>query len=71
MDGPRIIVVGVTGSGKSTLARQLAERYGVPHVELDAHNWEANWVQGAHRSISRKGGRRDGGGRMGDRRQLL
>ena len=44
MDGPRIVVVGVTGSGKSTLARQLAERYGVPHVELDAHNWEANWV---------------------------
>ena len=35
MDGPRIIVVGVTGSGKSTLARQMSERFGVPHVELD------------------------------------
>ncbi len=44
MDGLRIVVVGVTGSGKSTLARQLAERYGVRHVELDALNWEANWV---------------------------
>ena len=45
MDGPRIIVVGVTDSGKSTLACQLAEHYGVCHVELDALNWEANWVQ--------------------------
>ena len=44
MDGLRIVVVGVTGSGKSILARQLAERYGVRHVELDALNWEANWV---------------------------
>ena len=45
MDGPRIVVVGVTGSGKTTLARQLAERFGVRHVELDGLNWEANWVQ--------------------------
>ena len=45
MDGPRIVVVGVTGSGKTTLARRLAERFGVRHVELDGLNWEANWVQ--------------------------
>ncbi len=45
MDGPRIVVVGVTGTGKTTLARRLAERFGVGHVELDALNWEANWVQ--------------------------
>ena len=45
MDGPRIVVVGVTGSGKTTLARRLAERFGISHVELDALNWEANWVQ--------------------------
>ena len=38
-------MVGVTGSGKTTLARQLAERFGVRHVELDGLNWEANWVQ--------------------------
>ncbi len=45
MDGPRIVVVGVTGSGKTTLARQLAERFRINHVELDGLNWEANWVQ--------------------------
>ena len=65
MDAPRIIVVGVTGSGKSTLAGLLAERYGVPHVELDAHNWEANWMPGADRGVSGTGGGGDGGGRMG------
>ena len=45
MDGPRIVVVGVTGTGKTALARRLSERFGVRHVELDGLNWEANWVQ--------------------------
>ena len=45
MDGPRIVVVGVTGSGKTTLSRELAERFGVRHVELDSLHWEADWVE--------------------------
>ena len=40
----RIVVVGASGSGKTTLAQQLALRLDVPHVELDALFWEANWT---------------------------
>ena len=42
--GTRIVVVGTTSSGKSTLAARLAQALGVPFVELDALNWEPNWV---------------------------
>jgi adenylate kinase family enzyme len=40
----KIAVVGTSCSGKTTLARQLAERHGVPHVELDALHWGPNWT---------------------------
>jgi len=39
----RIAVVGTSGSGKTTMARALAERLGVPHIELDALHWGPNW----------------------------
>ncbi len=42
--GRRIVVIGNTGSGKSTLAEQLAGLLAVPFVELDAINWQPNWV---------------------------
>jgi adenylate kinase family enzyme len=41
----RVVVVGTSGSGKSTLARELARRWGLPHIEMDALNWEPNWVE--------------------------
>jgi adenylate kinase family enzyme len=41
----RIAVMGTTCSGKSTLARTLAERLGVPLVELDALYWGPDWSQ--------------------------
>ncbi|MQF48429.1 adenylate kinase [SAR202 cluster bacterium AC-647-N09_OGT_505m] len=42
--GQRIVVVGSTGSGKTTLAREISLFLDVPHVEMDALHWEANWV---------------------------
>ncbi len=43
--GPRrIAVIGTSGSGKTTLAHRLAERLGIPHVELDALHWGPNWT---------------------------
>ena len=44
----RVNVVGTSGSGKTTVATELARRLGVPHVELDALSWEANWVSAPH-----------------------
>jgi len=39
----RVIVVGTTGAGKSTFARRLAQQLGIPHVEIDALYWDADW----------------------------
>ena len=38
-----VIVVGATGSGKSTLAEQLAQKFGLRFVELDAIHWLPEW----------------------------
>lgn len=40
----RVLLKGGSGSGKTTLARALAQRLGVPHVELDALHHGANWL---------------------------
>jgi adenylate kinase family enzyme len=48
----RIVVVGVTSSGKSTLAEQLAKRFNLSYIELDALHWEPNW-QGAPLEVFR------------------
>ncbi|MGE0132268.1 MAG: adenylate kinase [Blastocatellales bacterium] len=40
----RISVVGTSGSGKTTFAGRLSEILGIPHVELDALHWEADWM---------------------------
>jgi adenylate kinase family enzyme len=42
--GRRIVVVGTTGSGKTTLARRLAQRFAIPHIELDAFHWGLDWT---------------------------
>jgi adenylate kinase family enzyme len=37
-------VIGHTGSGKTTFSRALAQRLGVPYLELDALHWRSGWV---------------------------
>ena len=39
----RLVVVGTSGSGKSTMAKALSLGLGVPHVEMDALNWQPGW----------------------------
>jgi len=41
----RIVVIGVTSSGKSTLAQELAYRFDLNFIELDALHWEPNWQE--------------------------
>jgi adenylate kinase family enzyme len=41
----RINVKGISGSGKSTFSRKLAERLGVPYLELDAIHHGPNWTE--------------------------
>jgi adenylate kinase family enzyme len=43
--GQRISVIGTTGCGKTTLAAALAEILNIPHIELDALHWGANWEE--------------------------
>jgi adenylate kinase family enzyme len=39
----RIVVTGTSGAGKTTRARAIAARFALPHIELDAINWQPGW----------------------------
>ncbi len=41
----RVVVIGTSGSGTTTFARRLAAILSMPHIELDALHWEANWQE--------------------------
>jgi adenylate kinase family enzyme len=40
----RIQIIGSSNSGKSTLGARLADRLQSPLIELDALNWQPDWV---------------------------
>lgn len=40
----RILVAGTSGAGKTSTARRIAERLGVPHVEIDALYHGPGWT---------------------------
>jgi adenylate kinase family enzyme len=39
----RVVVIGTSGAGKTTISEQIADRFGIPLVELDALNWRPGW----------------------------
>ncbi len=41
----RFVIVGSTGAGKTAFARELSQRLGIPHIELDALHWAPNWTE--------------------------
>jgi adenylate kinase family enzyme len=51
---PKIAVIGGSCSGKTTFAGRLAERLGVPHVELDALNHLPNWGESTPEELRQK-----------------
>ena len=43
LKGRRLAIIGNSGSGKSTLAKSLSVQLSIPHIELDALNWQRDW----------------------------
>jgi AAA domain len=52
--GRRFSVVGIPGSGKTTTSRELAERLGLTHVELDALFHGPNWSEPPQEEFERR-----------------
>jgi hypothetical protein len=50
----KFTVMGPSCSGKTTLAAALAERLGVPHVELDALHHGPNWQEASAEDLRAK-----------------
>ena len=40
----KVMIIGNGGGGKTVLAYQLAEKYGLPLIEIDALQFQSGWV---------------------------
>ena len=49
-----VVVASASGNGKTTLARVLAERLGVPFIELDALVHGPNWEETSDEELRRR-----------------
>src|SRR6185312_12755385 len=47
----RISIIGLPGSGKSTVARMIAERFSIPHIQIDRFWFEAGGRTGGHDTL--------------------
>lgn len=52
--GTRIHLIGGSGAGKTTIGRQLAQRLGLPFVDLDELYWEPGWREVGHAELARR-----------------
>lgn len=52
--GSRFTIAGTSGSGKTTVGRDLANRLGLPFVELDALNHGPNWTEASDDEFRRR-----------------
>jgi cytidylate kinase len=68
--GSRVAVIGSTGSGKTMMARELAQRLGVTHVELDSLYWGPDWAAADVEIFRSRVRRGDEERRVGRRREL-
>ena len=45
------VIASASGNGKTTVGRALAQRLGVPFVELDALHWGPNWTEASAKEL--------------------